>query len=206
VAQVTTGLKAVLSVPIVYDLFQGMVGAGRFRRRVASEYVCVGSHRRVLDIGCGTGEFIRYLPDDVEYVGFDLSSDYIKVARTKYGNRGKFECADVSTYSAEREGLFDVVLAFGILHHLDDGEARALMQIAWANLAPNGRLITIDPTFVEGQSSIARAIISRDRGRNVRQPPAYLAFAEERFSSARVSVRNDLLLIPYSHCVVEGTR
>ena len=79
--QTTTGVRSILSAAVFYDLFQRLVGADSLRETVASDYLLVGPHRRILDIGCGTAEILRFLPDDVEYVGFDASPEYIESAR-----------------------------------------------------------------------------------------------------------------------------
>ena len=82
-----------------------------------------------------------YLPQ-VEYLGFDLSSTYIETARKRFP-RAQFICERVSRFSvAEQQKGFDVVLALGVVHHLDDQEARQLFQVAYDALKTGGKLIT----------------------------------------------------------------
>ena len=78
-------------------------------------------------------------------------------------------------------GQFDLVIAMSVLHHLSDAEADHLFGLAARALDDGGRMFSNDPCFVPGQSSIARAVIQRDRGRNVRSPEGYRALAEARF-------------------------
>lgn len=61
-AQVTTGIRSILSIPQVYDLVQRIMGAHSGRKNLVS---CMRVHpgQRVLDIGCGTAEILSYLPD-----------------------------------------------------------------------------------------------------------------------------------------------
>jgi cyclopropane fatty-acyl-phospholipid synthase-like methyltransferase len=164
---------------------------------------------RILDIGCGPGDTLPYLPD-VNYVGFDASQEYIKAAQMRYGNDrfacATFICQQVSTTTLKDSSCFDIVLAIGILHHLDDAEALQLFRLAQTALKPGGRLITFDGVFVEKQSPFARYIISRDRGQNVRTREGYLAIASQVFSQITVSIRHDLLRIPYTHIILECTR
>jgi cyclopropane fatty-acyl-phospholipid synthase-like methyltransferase len=142
----------------------------------------------------------------VKYVGFDASQEYIKAAQTRYGVRATFICEQVSTTTLKEPSSFDIVLAIGILHHLDDAEALQLFHLAQAALKPGGRLITFDGVFVEKQSPFARYIISRDRGQNVRTKEGYLAIASQVFSNIAVTIRHDLLRIPYTHLILECTR
>lgn len=62
---------------------------------------------------------------------------------------------------------FDIVLASGLLHHLDDEAVGELMQLVRLALRAGGRFAAIDPVMVSGQNRIARALIERDRGLNV---------------------------------------
>ena len=201
-AQTTTGVRSILSTAVVYDLFQGLVGADSLRKTIASDYLLDGPHRRVLDIGCGTAEILRFLPDDVEYVGFDASPDYIESARNRFGTRGTFFAKLVTDADLGTLGQFDLVIAMSVLHHLSDAEADHVFALGAHALTTEGRMFSNDPTFVDGQSPIARGVIQRDRGRNVRSPEGYRALAEERFTKVTVDVRHDLLHIPYSHALM----
>lgn len=203
--QINQGIRSVLSIPAIYSLFKLLIGGSSGRTRLVREYVRPTFGDRILDIGCGPGDILPYLPD-VKYVGFDASQEYIKAAQTRYGVRATFICEQVSTTTLKEPSSFDIVLAIGILHHLDDAEALQLFHLAQAALKPGGRLITFDGVFIEKQSPFARYIISRDRGQNVRTQENYLAIASQVFSTITVSIRHDLLRIPYTHLILECTR
>ena len=127
--QVNHGLRNLLARARNYDLLQSLVGAEIARRTLVREYIEPEPGMRVLDIGCGTGGILAHLPR-VEYVGFDLNARYIAEAIARYGSQGRFLCADVNAAPQESEGSFDRILAIALLHHLDDGEAVALMALA----------------------------------------------------------------------------
>jgi SAM-dependent methyltransferase len=200
--QTTTGVRSVLSTAVVYDGFQRLVGADSLRETIARDYLLVGPHRRILDVGCGTAEILRFLPDDVEYVGFDASPEYIESARSRFGRRGTFFAKLVTDADLGALGGFDLVMAMSVLHHLSDAEADHVFGLGARALADGGRMFTNDPCLVPGQSPIARAVIQRDRGRNVRSPEGYRALAEARFDRVTADVRHDLLHIPYSHTLL----
>ena len=200
-SQVTHGVRSILSHPAIYDLTQNILGAGRSRKKLVRDYIRAKPGDQLLDIGCGTAELLPYLPGNIDYVGFDLSPRYIEAARSKYGARARFECMDIADFSDDLvKGGADIVLAIGILHHLEDTLAHALIHTAWSKLRPGGRLITLDGTLTDTQSALARSLILRDRGQNIRTPDGYRALAGEDFSSMDLTVREDMLFVPYTHC------
>jgi SAM-dependent methyltransferase len=209
-AQVATGVRHVLSRPSVYDFFQNLVGVTASRDRWTREFVQPFAGARILDIGCGTGEIRRHLPDAIDYLGFDLSEAYIASARRRYGPLGRFECRRVEDFAKpdgnagnrEKPGTYDIALAFGVLHHLDDPEAGQVFQCARRALKPTGRLVTIDPAFVPNQSALSHYVVSRDRGRNVRFPEAFAALGKPWFSRVSITVWKGVLRIPSDHAIL----
>lgn len=199
--QVDHGPRSLLARARSYDLFQGLLGAENVRRALASEYIQAEPSMRILDIGCGTSGILAHLPE-VDYIGFDLNPKYVDAASRRYGARGRFICADVNAAPAEAKGVFDRVLALGLLHHLEDEEAVGLMALARRLLAPDGRLVTLDTCHRDGQPRLARFLIDRDRGRNTRTEQGYVALARTAFPSVEAFVREDLLRVPYTHAIL----
>jgi SAM-dependent methyltransferase len=198
----STGLRGVLANPSVYELFQRLVGAHRSRATLVREYVRPEPGARVLDVGCGPGDLVRYL-GEVDYFGVDASEAYVEEARRRHGERAEFRVGDATRLDEDLRG-FDLVLAFGLVHHLDDEAARAFWAGASRALTLGGRAMAVDPTLVEGQPRLAQMVISADRGDRVRSPAEYTRLAETAFGTVRSTVRAGLLRIPYTHCVIEA--
>nr|WP_300971785.1 class I SAM-dependent methyltransferase [Thiocapsa sp.] len=198
-------MRRTLGLANVYDLFQDQVGARRFRKMYVASYVRPKPGLKILDIGCGTGAILPYLPKATDYVGFDLSSEYIQSAKKRYGDKGEWHCAPVSEMSVDDLGTFDIVMANGVLHHLDDPDAMRLAEVASKALKPKGRFCSYDGCFTASQSKIARYIISKDRGLNVREPEGYVSLVRSYFSSVELSIRHDMLRIPYTHAIIVAT-
>ena len=57
------------------------------RRSLIQNHVRAKPGDKVIDIGCGSAEVLRYLPD-VDYIGIDINPDYIAFARRTYGSKG----------------------------------------------------------------------------------------------------------------------
>jgi SAM-dependent methyltransferase len=174
VAQVTTGIRSILSSPFVYQAFQTMMGFRSARQRVVRDYIRPFPGIRILDLGCGPAEILDSLPTDVVYVGYDLSADYIAAAQKKFGGRGTFHCRPLEHAEVAELEPFDLVMGIGVLHHLDDATARQFMAVAKGALKTDGRIYTLDPCLAHGQNPIARFLIGRDRGQHVRNAEGYL--------------------------------
>lgn len=75
--------------------------------------LCIG--KTVLDVGCGFGHLLHYLPDKVEYVGLDVSSDMLAHAKKLHPNV-RFISGDV--YDLSTVNQYDTVYALSLLIHL----------------------------------------------------------------------------------------
>ena len=203
-AQVTSGIRSVLSIPFVYETFQRVVGSHRVRQELVDNYVHPRPGLRVLDIGCGPGDLINYLPG-VEYTGLDLSESYIESARHRFGDRGRFYAARVSDLDPAELGEFDVVIAKSLLHHIDEDEALHLFASASAVLAEGGQLVTLDAAYTPDMSRAARFVVSRDRGQSILTPEGYQALARRAFRDVEVKAYHHLLRMPYTHIIMRSS-
>ena len=194
-------IRSILAFPTIYRYFSSIVDGHAWTLHI-EKYIRPRDGDRILDIGCGPGDILEFLPS-VEYLGFDVSQRYIKKATKRFGNRGLFLCKKLSREIGKELSDFDIILATGILHHLDNDEALKLFELAKSTLKPGGRLITWDGCYAKGQSLAERFILSADRGRYVRTKDEYLALASQIFKNIKAYVRHDLLRIPYTIIIME---
>ena len=103
-------------------------------------------HRRILDLGCGTGELLASIrgrwPETV-CAGLDLSPRMLEVARRKLGEGAELVQGEAGSLPF-REEQFDVVLCTDSFHHYPD-PGRVLEEVARV-LLPGGVFLLADTT------------------------------------------------------------
>ena len=201
--QSNSGLLRCLKVPFLYDLFQGVVGANAFRRRIIRNHVRARPGDKVIDIGCGPARVLQSLPD-VEYLGLDIHPGYIAFARRTYGAKGTFVVGDTRSLRGDtRFKDANIVLAIAVLHHLDDEEVGDCIRFAYDALKRGGRLICHDACWIPNQGMLSKCIMSHDRGRNIRTEQQYRQLAGKIFQNVHAWVDTKPLRIPYVTVVLE---
>ncbi len=167
------------------------------RHAYARQYLDVRPGQRVLDLGCGPADILSVLPD-CDYVGIDSEPRYIDSARARYGGRGTFRCMRIEDFVVQQPRSFDLVMANGVLHHLDDAQAGAMLGLAAAAMKEGARTVTLDGCREPGQSIIARTLLRLDRGQFIRDRTGYLQLAQAHFGHVQSEIRHDLLSFPYT--------
>lgn len=194
---------------VIYTSFQNLVGATKARKLIV-EKLEINPGDKILDIGCGPADILEYLPEHAEYTGIDNNRNYIDSAKNRFNKRGKFFCEEISAELLKNTIIetdsFNVVLAFGILHHLTDYKAICLFELANAVLIKGGKLITLDGCFTEEQPLITKMILKMDRGDFVRTKEEYLKLASQNFVDIRTEISSNLLNIPYTLIVMKGIK
>ena len=194
--------RRVLDSPRVYSSVMAALGADSGMQRFVREVLRVQPGQRILDLGCGPGRLYPHLPP-MEYYGLDANAAYLARARALYP-KARFEQQDISTGCPNFDlGEFDLVVAVGLVHHLPDAAAKRALAFCHERLRIGGRLITLDCVIDEGQNLLSRLLVSGDRGRFVRRCEEYLDLARAYFPGANLTIRHDLLRVPYSHAIVE---
>jgi SAM-dependent methyltransferase len=200
-AEITTGLRSILSLPVIYELVQSVFGGRSERRRMVDRFIRPKPGDHIIDIGCGPAEILALMPD-VHYVGYDPSARYIAHAQNKFGSGGQFFAGRFGADDIAKHEPFDIGILIGVLHHLDDIEATNLLTVLRLALKPGARLLIEDPVLVENQNAIARQLIKWDRGRNVRTANEYCGLVAAHFGTIRETVIH-MKIPPYTLLVME---
>jgi 2-polyprenyl-3-methyl-5-hydroxy-6-metoxy-1,4-benzoquinol methylase len=194
--------ESILGLSAGYTVWKKVIAADRATEDFVREYVKPQPGEWILDVGCGVGDTVEHL-GDVHYVGIDFNQKYIDTA-TKKHPQGTFVAASVDELPALGLDKFDCVIIQNVLHHLSDDQVQRLVAGLPAVMRPGARLATSDNVWSEDSTTTARVLIALDRGRNVREAHRYAELVGEKFGDIEVTVRHDMLRIPYSHCIVQS--
>lgn len=128
------------------------------------------SRHRILDVGCGSGSFVREMEQlGWEAYGLELNPEAVRYAR----DHMDLKVSEGSLPSLKLEaGFFDVVTMFDSFEHMPN--PREVLDDVHRILAPGGLLIMNTPNF----NSFYRKVFG-DRWFNVAAPLHYYLYAKE---------------------------
>jgi ubiquinone/menaquinone biosynthesis C-methylase UbiE len=135
----------------VYDAVNAVtMRQGAWRPVLVDRAFGSGAPRRILDLGCGTGqmalEILRRYPN-VELIGVDGDPDVLRRARSRADSAG----LRLGLHEARAERLplgdasVDCVISTLLFHHLAPAGKREALAEARRVLVPGGRLLICDP-------------------------------------------------------------
>jgi len=134
--------------------------------------------KRVLDIGCGTGEFASCF-DPGGYHGIDISEAYISYARSKHP--GRFEVMDATRINYP-DRSFDFILIMAMLHHLDDAAVAGVLGEAKRLLRSGGTVLVMEDARLPHLENLAVRLVQKfDKGDFIRPPQDYREFITPLF-------------------------
>ncbi len=122
---------------------------------------------RLLDVGCGTGEHLRYLQAFYQVAGVDASPEMLQVAQRKLPGV-KLHQGDMRTFRLD--SLFDVVLClFGSIGYVETEEGlRQAVENMKRHLVAGGILV-IEPWLgpEEAEDGYTHLVVAEERERKV---------------------------------------
>jgi len=106
--------------------------------------------KRVLEIGCGTGDTAAYLAahSPAEIIAVDLSPGFVAEARMRHSASNlSYEIFDLLGETPLALGRFDMVCGNGILHHLVQ-RLPEVLRVLRDVTEPGGGMAFIEPNFL----------------------------------------------------------
>lgn len=103
------------------------------------------SNQVILDIGCGSGDFLDYYTKNARYIGIDISPENIAEAQKKHPN-AQFLVGDATQLSLEDHSI-DAIVCIETIEHLTIDEIRTLLKEMKRLLKSGGRVVVTTPNL-----------------------------------------------------------
>ncbi|MFQ5493409.1 MAG: class I SAM-dependent methyltransferase [Candidatus Dojkabacteria bacterium] len=124
---------------------------------------------KILDAGSGNGRFAEFLiqrmGNDFEYLGIDYSRDLLGRAKHLASDHIQFDEMDLITDLKKLKGRFELIVLFGVMHHIPGYENRVkLLQGLSKHLTKGGHLVATSWRFDRDKQLFDRKLSWNDSG------------------------------------------
>ena len=103
--------------------------------------------KSVLDIGCGTGQYLVYLKSLwFSVAGKDSSPTAVEITKAAIGNEWDITCDDIYTTDIE-QNTFDLIISIRTIHHGDKETIEKLIRKIYAALSMGGKIFITLPNY-----------------------------------------------------------
>ncbi len=154
------------SKPHFYNFIQSLLVDLNESNELIAKYLDYSAGLPVLDVGCGTGNNSHHF-EPADYLGIDLSEDYISFARKQHPNT-RFE-----VLPAEKLGTlgikFDRILIWGVFHHINDEQVGSILQSLRQVTTPGGFCLISEAVWPERKTDVLGWLLRKmDAGKFIR--------------------------------------
>ena len=113
------------------------------RHRLLGAAIAQGAHDRVVDLGCGNAPLLRFV-SPAHYIGIDEHEPSLEAGRREHAGPGReFVLGALLDVDLTPWRGADVAVISSVMHHLDDGAVRRLVDKVERELDP-GRILVQD--------------------------------------------------------------
>lgn len=205
-----SGLKKLLRKSNIYTILMNILGAKEAAIWLNQNFYKIKSKSKITDIGCGPGSLLRnykhLFPKNILYYGIDPSKDYIASAKREFGQSANFHHGTTETFINDlRFKNSDLILCSGVLHHIDDAQAKSLFDFVHCNLrTQTGRFLSIEPVHLMKETLLSKWLMNKDRGMYIRTEQEWKNLMKYSGLQYNTNIITGLIRIPYNHILIEA--
>ncbi len=101
--------------------------------------------KHVLDIGCGTGKYLRILQSEgFKTDGIDSSETAVVMAKELLGNDSAVFCTDMFEFEIPKD-KYDLIISILTIHHGTKKQVRDLVDRIYESIVENGKIFITVP-------------------------------------------------------------
>ncbi|WP_339138266.1 MAG: class I SAM-dependent methyltransferase [Candidatus Electrothrix sp. GW3-4] len=125
------------------DLKSFELVARKYRWNYQRFFSSLPKNAKILDVGCGLGQFLFYLRKDgfSNTTGIDMSSTQIELALKMQPDVDFRHVVDSVDFCLQHEEKYDVVTMNDVLEHIEKEHLISFLQALYRSLKPNGLII-----------------------------------------------------------------
>lgn len=180
-------ISCLLSEPIIFNFIRRIIAGNQkntkdFVRSTLESYRV----KTVLDIGCGTGDFVETIPEKTDYLGIDVDRKFIFFAKENYQNKKrKFLARDINKKEFLANKMFDATLLISMLHHLSDDELERILPL----IKVHTKKVVIVADIIPNPNGILKKIMVKfDRGKFIRTKEEKVKILSKYFKLIKITI------------------
>lgn len=152
-------------MPLLFNIVRSILVGGK--KRMYDEIrktVNAQKGDKILDVGCGTGEFASLFDSSVDYTGIDMNKNFLGHASSVYKNK-KFIQMDAAKMDFKKNE-FDTVLLLSFMHHFPEELLDKILKEV--NKVAKKGIIVLDPV-PKKYNPLSKLFYVLDRGDFIRK-------------------------------------
>lgn len=184
-----------LSRPTIFNQIRKLIAGDQANtKNFVRKYLIKYKIKSVLDVGCGTGDFIEAVPDNMSYLGIDINKEFISFAKSHYKDRKSlFLVQDVIEEQFSLDQKFDATILISMLHHFSDKD---LEEILLKIKKITRKVIIIADIIPNPPGLLRKFMVKMDQGNYIRDKAEklkildkYFTITESKIISSRLAVQ-----------------
>ncbi len=201
-------MKSILKYHFFYNLYQNLIGSGSFLKRYVETFILPEirdkNSVKIIDIGCGTGNIVPYIPHNCEYTGVDVSENYIKYLKKKYSHKKNinFIKQNVKEPLSFNE-KYDIIISEALIASLNDTNFELLLTEMKNFLKKGGKIVISDMNYKESHCAFEKFLLKNERGCYIRGQDDYKRIIEKYFTIEKTTEINKVYWFPYHKIAFE---
>lgn len=175
--------KIVFDIPFLYQSLRN-IATFVIRIKPIVQALDLKDTDKILDVGCGNGEYSKIVDSKGYYLGIDKDPNFIKRAKDKFKNKNvKFLLADILQINIFDESFDKAILIF-VMHHIDDNECELLLR-RLGNIVKD-RLVIVENVYTK-YHILNNILCKLDRGAFIRTLEKQKMFIGKYFSIDKIN-------------------